>query len=214
MNKKVETVRIGLQQITEQSLNEIFLNLDLNEFKKLLKKYTRNSKISEKILSSSTDICAFDDIRMDCSSLLYYSKASGKLILNNIHEDNEDSLRINKNFFLELSKHSLGNFKVYYLDRDLWDLVFCVYINGELFYTCQNVSDWEDPLYFETVPYFIELAKDQGMKKKRTINGKKVYDSEEIYDLIYEFRDILASRENTYLKIAPDWFLNMASISH
>jgi hypothetical protein len=185
------------------------LNLNLTDLKKILKNYTRNSEISEKILQSSSTICSFEDINSDCTSLFYYCEAQNKLIINNFHENNDDSILITKAFFIKLSKHSSTNFKIYYLDRDFWDLVFCVYNNGELLYSCENVSDWENPLYFDNVPYFVELAKGKGMKKKKNGAGHKVWDSEEVYNLIYEFRDLLASNDNTYLKIAPDWFLKI-----
>ena len=51
------------------------------------------------------------------------------------------------------------------------------------------------------------------MKKKKNEDGDKLFDSDEIYDLIYEFRDNLFSG-NTYLKLAPDWYLNMKSINN
>lgn len=213
MPKKIDIELTNSQEFPNQSINEILLNLNLTDLKKLLKKHTRNSEISEKILHSSKNICSFSDINRDCTSLFYYCEAQRKLIVNNLHEDNEDSILITKDFFLKLSKYSTTNFKIYYLDRDLWDLVFCVYNKGELSYSCQNVSDWEDPLYFDDVPYFIALAKEKGMKKKKNEDGDKVWDSEEVYNLIYEFRDLLASSDNTYLKIAPDWFLKMQSIA-
>ena len=73
--------------------------------------------------------------------------------------------------------------------------------------------DWENPDFFESVPYFVKLAKANGLKKKNNENGFKVWDSEEVYDLIYDFRDNLCS-EDTYLGLAPDWYLKMKSISN
>jgi len=197
-----------------QTINEIQLNIDLHNLKKILKKYSQNSVITEKVLSYSSIDFSFDEITRDSKSFFYFCETDGKFIINNFHEDNEGSIQINKNFFLELSKHSSTDFKIYFLDRDLWDLVFCVFNNGKLLYSCENVSDWEDPLFFDNVPYFVKLAKLQGMKKKSNLEGNKVWDSEEVYDIIYEFRDLLASNDNTYLKIAPDWYLNMKSIPH
>ena len=46
----------------------------------------------------------------------------------------------------------------------------------------------------------------KGMKKKKNEDGDKYYDEDEIYDLIYEFRDNLLSGDDTYLKVAPEWF--------
>ena len=197
-----------------QHINEVVINLKLNDLKKFFKKYTRSSQVNEKILSSSTNICCFEEITTETRSLFYYCEIEGKLIINNYHEENEDYIFINKDFFVELSNYSSTNFKIYFLDRELWNLVFCVFNEGEVFYSCENVSDWEDPTYFDNVPYFVEMAKSKGIRKKKDENGDKVWDSEEIYNLIYEFRDLLASTDYTYLKIAPMWFLNMQTISH
>ena len=48
---------------------------------------------------------------------------------------------------------------------------------------------------------------------KKDEYGDKVWDSEEVYDLIYDFRDNLLSGDE-YLNMAPEWYLELKSISN
>jgi len=49
------------------------------------------------------------------------------------------------------------------------------------------------------------------MKKIKNEYGEKLYDSEEVYNIICDFRNNLYDSK-TYLSIAPDEYLNMKSI--
>lgn len=196
----------------EQDKNEILLDMKFSDLKKILKKYAAKS-VTDKIVMVSDSINCFVDISIDNQSYFYFSEAEGKLILNYLIQDNynEDAFKFGLDFFKEISKHSKGDFKMVYLDRSLWQLSYCLFTKGEVQFMEDSVSDWEDPMYFDDIPYFVKLAKDRGMKKKKDEYGDKVWDSEEVYDLIYEFRDSLASGYE-YENIAPDWYSSYKSI--
>ena len=194
----------------KQDKNEILLDMKFADLKKILKKYAAKS-VTDEIVMVSDSINDFADISSDNQSYFYFSEAKGKLILNYLIEDNYDKFEFGLDFFKEISKHSKGDFKIVYLDRSLWRLSFCLFTKGEVQFMEDSVSDWEDPMYFDDIPYFAKLAKSRGMKKKKDEYGDKVWDSEEVYDLIYEFRDNLASGYE-YENIAPDWYSNFKSI--
>lgn len=193
-----------------QDKNEIVLNLKLAELKKLLKKYATKA-VSDKILMVSESVQSFGDITSDDTSFFYYSESSGKLIMNFLLRDVEDEFRFNDDLFKDLSKHCKSDFKLVFLDRNLWELSFCVYTKGEVKYEYSSVSDWEDPFYFDDVPYFVKLAKARGMKMKKNEDGEKEWDADEVYDLIYDFRDNLVSGDE-YLNLAPDWYKSLKKI--
>lgn len=196
----------------ERDKNEILLSINLTDLKKLIKKYAAKSA-SDKILNVSSSIHRFSDITSDNQAFFYFSEADGKLIMNYLIEDNygRDEFNFCSDFFKDLSKYAKGDFKIVYLQRDIWKLSFCVFTNGEIQFLEDGVSDWEDPLYFDDVPYFVKLAKARGMKKKKDEDGDKVWDSEEVYDLIYQFRDNLAAG-GEYENLAPEWYSNLNSI--
>jgi hypothetical protein len=190
--------------------NEILLNLKLADLKKLLKKYATTS-ITDKILMVSESVQSFDDITSDETSFFYFSESNGKLIMNFLLRDVDDEFRFNDDLFKDLAKHTKSDFKMVFLDRNLWELSFCVFTKGEVKYEYSSVSDWEDPFYFDDVPYFVKLAKDRGMKMKKNEDGDKEWDSDEVYDLIYDFRDNLVSGDE-YLNLAPDWYKSLKKI--
>jgi len=192
--------------------NEIQLNIQLSDLKKMMKKYV-SASVTEKILTVSDSIQCFSDITSDDNSFFYYSEADGKLIMNYLLEDVEDEIRLSEDFFKDLSKHTKSDFKIVYLDRNLWELSFCVFSKGKISFENSSVSDWEDPCFFDDVPYFVKLAKANGLKMKKDEYGDKVWDSEEVYDLIYDFRDNLLSGDE-YLNMAPEWYLELKSISN
>lgn len=190
--------------------NEILLNLKLADLKKLLKKYATTS-ITDKILMVSESVQSFDDITSDDTSFFYFSESNGKLIMNFLLIDVDDEFRFNDDLFKDLAKHTKSDFKMVFLDRNLWELSFCVFTKGEVKYEYSSVSDWEDPFYFDDVPYFVKLAKNRGMKMKKNEDGDKEWDSDEVYDLIYDFRDNLVSGIE-YLNLAPDWYKSLKKI--
>jgi hypothetical protein len=196
----------------EQGKNEILLDLKFADLKKFLKKYVAKS-VTDKIVMVSDTINCFEDISSDDQSYFYFAESTGKLIMNYLVQDNynENAFKFGLDFFNEISKHSKGDFKMVYLDHSLWQLSYCLYTKGEVQFMEDSVSDWEDPMYFDDIPYFVKLAKSRGMKKKKDEYGDKVWDSEEVYDLIYEFRDSLASGCE-YENIAPDWYSSYKSI--
>ena len=190
--------------------NEIQLNIQLSDLKKIIKKHV-SAGVTEKILTVSDTIQCFSDITSDDISFFYYSEADGKLIMNYLLEDVEDEIRLSEEFFKDLSKHTQSDFKIVYLNHDNWELSFCVFAKGKLSFERTSVSDWEDSDFFDCVPYFVKLAKANGLKKKKNEDGDKEWDSDEVYDLIYEFRDNLLSGDE-YLNLAPDWYLELKTI--
>ncbi len=46
---------------------------------------------------------------------------------------------------------------------------------------------------------------------KKNEDGDKEWDSDEVYDLIYDFRDNLVSGDE-YLNLAPDWYKSLKKI--
>ena len=198
--------------------NEIMLNCSLSDLNKLIKKYDGKIEYDDfgkkiKLLTISKGPLSFDDVDSDNKTVFFFSEQEGKLIINSIVESSYLQIDMIENFFKDLSKLTSNDFKVSFINRDNYTLAFCIFLKGELMYLANSVEDWEDPLYFEDVPYFVELAKQKGMKKKKNEDGDKSYDSDEIYDLIYEFRDNLFSGDS-YLKLAPDWYLKMKNISN
>ena len=205
-DKSVPKIALALDR------NEIQLNIQLSDLKKMMKKHV-SAGVTEKILTVSDSIQCFSDITSGDNSFFYYSEADGKLIMNYLLEDVEDEIRLSEDFFKDLSKHTKSDFKIVYLDRNLWELSFCVFSKGKIYFENSSVSDWEDPCFFDDVPYFVKLAKANGLKMKKDEYGDKVWDSEEVYDLIYDFRDNLLSGDE-YLNMAPEWYLELKSISN
>jgi hypothetical protein len=207
---KVSGKKMKASEENAHGKNEILLNLKLADLKKLLKKYSTTS-ITDKILMVSESVQSFDDITSDDTSFFYFSESNGKLIMNFLLRDVDDEFRFNDDLFKDLAKHTKSDFKMVFLDRNLWELSFCVFTKGEVKYEYSSVSDWEDPFYFDDVPYFVKLAKDRGMKMKKNEDGDKEWDSDEVYDLIYDFRDNLVSGDE-YLNLAPDWYKSLKKI--
>ena len=199
--------------------NEIMLKCTLAELNKLIKKHDGKTDYDDfgskiKLLTICKEPFSFDDLDSENKTVFYYSEQEGKLIINSIVDSSYLQIDMTEDFFKDLSKYSNGDFKVSFLNRDSYRLVFCIFSKGEIMFDADGVEDWEDPLYFEIIPYFVELAKQKGMKKKKNEDGDKCYDSDEIYDLIYDFRNDLLTSSDTYLKLAPVWFLKMKNISN
>ncbi len=207
---KVSGKKMKASEDNAHGKNEILLNLKLADLKKLLKKYSTTS-ITDKILTVSESVQSFDDITSDDTSFFYFSESNGKLIMNFLLRDVDDEFRFNEDLFKDLAKHTKSDFKMVFLDRNLWELSFCVFTKSEVKYEYSSVSDWEDPFYFDDIPYFVKLAKDRGMKMKKNEDGDKEWDSDEVYDLIYDFRDNLVSGDE-YLNLAPDWYKSLKKI--
>ena len=100
-------------------------------------------------------------------------------------EDSYQQIDISEEFLEDFKNNVDGDFKLAVLHRDSFKLVFCKCEGKELQFEATSVEDWEDPDQFELFPYFLELAKSKGMKKKKNEDGDKYYDTDEIYDLIY-----------------------------
>ena len=209
-NSNTTTVSSINSETMPQDKNEIILNIKLPDLKKILKKYA-SSSITDKILTSSESIQTFGDISSSDESFFYFIESEGKLIMNYMIQDNDDEFRLDQDFFKELSKHANADFKIVYVNRNLWALSFCLFSKGEIQFSEDSVNEWEDPMYFDDYPYFVKLAKTKGMKKKKDEFGDKVWDSEEVYDLIYEFRDSIAAGYE-YVNLAPNWYKDYKSI--
>jgi hypothetical protein len=209
------------------SKNTIYAEIKFAELKKIILKYsgtkTIEKSILDEILDIRTTISSYDDIDEDCKSIFYFDESIGQIIINNKmlrHSDNENSDKIVEladsilceGFFSELSKKSKFDFKVHFLIKSFVErLGFCVFNGGEFYFEDSSVENWEDPDQFEAYPYFVKLAKGAGMKKVKNDYDEKLYDSEEVYNVICDFRNNLYD-SNTYLNIAPDEYLKMKSI--
>jgi hypothetical protein len=192
--------------------NEIILNCGLAGINKLIKKHGGKLDYDDfgkkiKILTISKDPLSFDDLDSDNKSVFFFSEKEQKLIINKIVNSSFLQIDLGKFFFEEIAKYSTANFKISFLNRDKFELVFCIKDNNKIQFETSSIESWEDPKQFEEYPYFLKLAKINGLKKTKDDNGDKLFDSEEIYDLIYDFRDNLLSGDDTYLSIAPEWYL-------
>jgi len=193
--------------------NTFLLKDDLSAFEKTLKKHKVKLEYDDfgnvvPLIKEYDESISFDELDFDLKSVFFYSKNEKKLFLNKLIEDSYQQIDISEEFLEDFKKNVDGDFKLAVLHKDSFRLVFCKCEGKELQFEATSVEDWEDPDQFELFPYFVELAKSKGMKKKKNEDGDKYYDTDEIYDLIYEFRDNLLSGDDTYLKIAPDWFLD------
>lgn len=194
-------------------MNEILLKTGITDFNKLLKKHKVKLEYDDfgtivPILKEFKESITFDELDLDSKTVFFYSEPDNLLFTNRTIEDSYQQIDMDEDFFNDLIKISEGDFKISFLNKDNFRLVFCKYGNKELNFESTSVEEWEDPDQFELFPYFVELAKSKSMKKKKNEDGDKYYDADEIYDLIYEFRDNLLSGDDTYLKIAPEWFLD------
>jgi BRCT domain type II-containing protein len=209
------------------SKNTIYAEIKFAELKKIITKYSGAKTIEKIILNEILDVkskvSSFDDIDEDCKSIFYFDESSGQIIINDKilrHSENEHSDKIVEladsilceGFFSELSKKSKIDFKVHFLINSFVErLGFCVFNGGEFYFEDSSVENWEDPDQFEAYPYFVKLAKGVGMKKVKNDYNEKLYDSEEVYNVICDFRNNLYD-SSTYLSIAPDEYLKMKSI--
>ena len=209
------------------SKNTIYAEIKLADFKKLITKYS-GTKIIEKsifngILDIKSSVSSFDDVDEECKSIFYFDESNGKIIINykilrnskNKYSDKivefSDSI-LCEGFFSELSKKAKEDFKVHFLINSFVErLGFVVFSRGEFYFEDSSVDNWEDPDQFEAYPYFVKLAKYAGMKKVKNEYDVKLYDSEEVYNVICDFRNRLYDSK-TYLNIAPDEYLKMKSI--
>jgi hypothetical protein len=212
VNSEETDTSVSVSVNNTQDKNEILLDLKFSELKTLMSKYLMNS-FTDKILTISESIQSFADITSDDKSFFYYSEANGKLIMNYLLEEVENEMSLNQDIFKELAKHSKSDFKIVFLDCKFWELSFCAFTNGETKFEKSTISDWENPYYFDDVPYFVKLAKDKGMKMIKDEDGDKVWDGDEVYDLIYEFRDNLIYGD-IYLNLAPDWYKEIKTIAN
>ena len=209
------------------SKNTIYAEIKLADFKKLITKYS-GTKIIEKsifngILDIKSSVSSFDDVDEECKSIFYFDESNGKIIINykilrnskNKYSDKivefSDSI-LCEGFFSELSKKAKEDFKVHFLINSFVErLGFVVFSRGEFYFEDSSVDNWEDPDQFEAYPYFVKLAKYAGMKKVKNEYDVKLYDSEEVYNVICDFRNRLYDSK-TYLNIAPEEYLKMKSI--
>ena len=104
-DKSVPKIALALDR------NEIQLNIQLSDLKKMMKKHV-SAGVTEKILTVSDSIQCFSDITSGDNSFFYYSEADGKLIMNYLLEDVEDEIRLSEDFFKDLSKHTKSDFKI------------------------------------------------------------------------------------------------------
>jgi hypothetical protein len=209
------------------SKNTIHADIEFAELKKTILKYsgvkTIEKTVLDEILNIKSTVSSFDDIDAECKSIFYFDESKGQIIINNTilrHSENDNSDKIVEladnilceGFFSELSKKSKADFKVHFLINSFVErLGFCVFNGGEFYFEDSSVENWEDPDQFEAYPYFVKMAKNAGMKKIKNEYGEKLYDSEEVYNIICDFRNNLYDSK-TYLSIAPDEYLNMKSI--
>ena len=183
--------------------NEILLNCDYKKFLELVKKF--KEKMEYKYLDKKIPLIevhdgeiSFDDLEFERGGpVFYWSKTNSKLIIHYSIERPSEQINLNGNFFKELAKYTKSDFKITIWDMESREMFYVLNKNGILKYDVVC----EDDLYTD-VPYVQNLAKSKGLKKK---GGE--YDSDEMYDIIYELTDdFLNASNDTYLEIAPTWF--------
>ncbi len=209
------------------SKNTVYAEIKFADLKKTILKYsgtkTIETSVLDEILNINSAVSSYDDIDAECKSIFYFDESKGQIIINDKilrHSENDNSDKIVEladnilceGFFSELSKKSKVDFKVHFLINSFVErLGFCVFNGGEFYFEDSSVENWEDPDQFEAYPYFVKLAKGAGMKKVKNDYDEKLYDSEEVYNVICDFRNNLYDSK-TYLSIAPDKYLKMKSI--
>ena len=192
--------------------NQLKLNIKYEELKKIIKKhggvfsFERFGQISE-LLVLVNDTFSLSDLQGDESSVFFFSDKSQMLFINPFVIDSYQQIDMQIDFFKSLVKFATSEFKVSFLNRDSFKLVFCVYNDKKLNFEASTREDWEDPCFFEDYPYFVELANERGLKKIMNEDDEELYDSEDVYNIIYNFRENLLSSDDTYLKIAPSWYI-------
>ena len=207
--------------------NTVYAEIKFADLKKTILKYSGTKiiekKLLDEILNIKSAVSSYDDIDIECKSIFYFDESKGQIIINDKilrHSENDNSDKIVEladsilceGFFSELSKKSIVDFKVHFLINSFVErLGFCVFNGGEFYFEDSSVENWEDPDQFEAYPYFVKMAKNAGMKKVKNEYGEKLYDSEEVYNIICDFRNNLYDSK-TYLSIAPDEYLKMKSI--
>ena len=235
MNKSLfKSKKSNSEEVTSKSLNSLSrkntIDLDIKApvLKKIIVKHSGLKKIEknifDRILDMRSTISSYDELNDGCNSIFYFDESNGKLIVNDrilrlAGDDLSDQVVeiansiLCEDFFTDLSKKSRKDFKVHFLINSFVErLGFCIYDGeGKFYFEDSSVENWEDPDQFETYPYFVKMAKNAGMKKVKNEYGEKLYDSEEVYDIICDFRNNLYDA-NTYLNIAPEEYLKMKNI--
>ncbi len=216
VNKKPVVVKeIRKQGAVTISRNEIILNGSLSDLRKLIKKHDGKEEYIDfddeiKLLIPTEESLRFSDVEaLSAKNVFYYCEKDGKLIINNIVDSSYEQIVMSESFFKDLAKLVTADFKISFLNKDNYELVFCVKQKNEILFESSAVENWEDPDQFEAYPYFVQLAIKKGLKKIKDEFDEELFDSEEVYDIIYEFRDNLLSGDDTYLNLAPDWYLTM-----
>jgi hypothetical protein len=188
---------------TELGRNEILLNCDYKKFLELVKKFEgkmeyENFDITIPLIEVHEEEISFDGLDFERGGpVFYWSNANSKLIIHYSIEMPSEQINLNGDFFKEIAKYTNSDFKITIWDMESREMFYVLNKNGELKYDVVC----EDDLYTD-VPYVEKLAKSKGLKKK---DGE--YDSDEMYDVIYELTDdFLNASNNTYLEIAPSWF--------
>ncbi len=183
--------------------NEIMLNCDYKKFLELVKKFKGNMEYENfdkkiPLVELHDGEISFDDLEFERGGpVFYWSKANSKLIIHYSIKMPSEQINLNGDFFKELAKYTTSDFKITIWDMESREMFYVLNKNGALKYDVVC----EDDLYTD-VPYVQNLAKSKGLKKK---GGE--YDSDEMYDVIYELTDdFLNSSNNAYLEIAPTWF--------
>jgi hypothetical protein len=183
--------------------NEILLNCDYKKFLELVKKFKGKMEYENfdnkiPLIEVHEEEISFDDLEFERGGpVFYWSKANSKLIIHYSIETPSEQINLNGEFFKELAKYTNSDFKITIWDMEIREMFYVLNKNGTLKYDVVC----EDDLYTD-VPYVQNLAKSKGLKKK---GGE--YDSDAMYDVIYELTDdFLNTSNDTYLEIAPAWF--------
>ena len=183
--------------------NEIMLNCDYKKFLELVKKFKGKMEYENfdkkiPLVEMHDEEISFDDLEFERGGpVFYWSKTNSKLIIHYSIETPSEQINLNGDFFKELAKYTNSDFKITIWDMESREMFYVLNKNGTLKYDVVC----EDDLYTD-VPYVQNLAKSKGLKKK---GGE--YDSDAMYDIIYELTDdFLNASSITYLEIAPTWF--------
>ena len=181
--------------------NEIPIKINLQELNKLILKYGGHLKYDDYDMKNlPLVVCAKNDAeyKKACSgfgrnSHLFVIYEEKNLLCVNQITSGSQQLSITEKFLAELSKKSLGDFKLAVLDEEQHCPIYFIRIKNNINYELFEEDYWEDSEVFQ------ELIRSKGLEE----NEDGDYDADELYEIKYEVYDILLNNPE-YL--APDWF--------
>ena len=116
--------------------NTFLLKDDLSAFEKTLKKHKVKLEYDDfgtivPILKEIKESLSFDELDLDSKTVFFYSEPDNILFINRTIEDSYQQIDMDEDFFNDLIKISEGDFKLSFLNRDNFKLVFCKYENKD-----------------------------------------------------------------------------------